>query len=93
VGVTCVHHRRRRSKITATTAKRIEGLTHLVSITATRLIGESMTSRQSSLPRISTELGPTGVAQLVRDHVGLGIAADQKHDRFCGELRNCGHCP
>jgi len=37
-GVSCVHHRRRRSKLTASATRRVESLAQLTSLTVTRLI-------------------------------------------------------
>lgn len=73
--VSCVHHRRRRSKLTALATRRIEGLTHLISLTATRLIEELPHRPEVGLPELPVgAVPPHEAAQRVRALLGVGDA-------------------
>jgi Zn-dependent peptidase ImmA (M78 family)/transcriptional regulator with XRE-family HTH domain len=72
-GVSCVHHRRRRSRLTAGTARRVEGLTQLISLSAARLLQEVTPAPWMALPELPVERhDPAEAAQVVRAQAGLG---------------------
>jgi Zn-dependent peptidase ImmA (M78 family)/transcriptional regulator with XRE-family HTH domain len=72
IGVSCVHHRRRKSKLTATSARRIEGLTQLVSLSTTRLVLELPRPVDLDLPGLPIdEFRPIEAAQRLRSLVGI----------------------
>ncbi|MFI5898040.1 helix-turn-helix domain-containing protein [Actinoplanes sp. NPDC051513] len=71
-GVSCVHHRRRRSRLAAGSARRIEGLTQLASLSATRLLEEVPHRLASDLPELPIENhSPEQAAQLLRAQAGI----------------------
>ncbi|MBO3737727.1 ImmA/IrrE family metallo-endopeptidase [Actinoplanes flavus] len=71
-GVSCVHHRRRRSRLTAGSARRVEGLTQLVSLSATRLLEDATSAPEVELPDLPVErFDPAEAAQRVRGEAGL----------------------
>ncbi|MEU4660260.1 XRE family transcriptional regulator [Micromonospora chalcea] len=77
-GVSCVHHRRRRSRLTATASKRIEGLTHLISLTVTRLIEELPGGPELKLPELP--VGDYRPAEAARQVRAMGGLADEPID-------------
>lgn len=67
--VTCVHHRRRHSKISATTMRRIEALSHLSRVTVEGLLGGIELVPEARLQRLDIdEYGgdPAAVARALR---------------------------
>jgi len=71
-GVSCVHHRRRKSKLTATSARRIEGLTQLVSMSTTRLLQEHPQPITLDLPEFPVEsYDPAEAARRVRAQASI----------------------
>ena len=71
-GVSCVHHRRRKSKVSATSARRIEGITQLVSLSATRLVQELPQADEVALPELPVESHhPAQAARALRAHAGM----------------------
>ncbi|WP_269810148.1 helix-turn-helix domain-containing protein [Kineosporia rhizophila] len=75
-GVSCVHHRRKKSRLSAGSVKRIEGLANLTSLTLTRLIAHlnSANAVKVRLPQVGTgaTASPTGLAQEIREMAGIG---------------------
>jgi len=70
----CVHHRRRRSRLTAVTARRIEGLTQLVSLSTSALVSNLPSVPDQRLTDVAASAGetPRRSAQRVRDFLNLG---------------------
>ncbi|MGI5151321.1 helix-turn-helix domain-containing protein [Plantactinospora sp. CA-294935] len=88
VGVSCIHHRRRSSKLTATTTKRIEGLTHLVSLSVTRLTEELPGKLELKLPQLpGPRYTPTEAAQYIRSLIGV---EDEPLDDLIGLVEKLG---
>jgi Zn-dependent peptidase ImmA (M78 family)/transcriptional regulator with XRE-family HTH domain len=78
--VTCLHHRRRSSKMTASAVRRIEGLTHLTRISAQALINGIGRIPERQLGRLDVDTcgSPTLVARTLRStwHIPDGPIVD-----------------
>lgn len=66
--VTCVHHRRRQSKITAAARRRIEAVTHLTRVSVEGLLAGIELAPESAIQRMDIDQygDPAGVARHVR---------------------------
>lgn len=74
-GVSCVHHRRKRSQLKAGAARKIEGITHLASLTATNLIRQLEQPIEVSVPKIyRADQTIPDAATALREQLGLGSA-------------------
>jgi len=73
-GVSCVRHRRRRSKLTVATTRRIEGLAHLASLTVTGLVRELPAPLEPKVPALVDADGRPAVtaARHLRNTARLG---------------------
>jgi len=75
VDVTCLHHRRRKSKMTSLVTKKVEGVAHLTRLSVEALLPEAVATRTgvARLPRVEglDKPDPVALAAQVREIAGL----------------------